>query len=85
MCEKSNFKSEASRDEAHVAKHSFNYKVSLDIMKCSACLKGYIKLRLYILSTSSCSGLEKMRDPDVTPASHSHAHSRYGGNWRNPH
>lgn len=28
VCEKSSFLNEASRHEAHVSKHSFNYKVS---------------------------------------------------------
>ncbi|KAG7319565.1 hypothetical protein KOW79_016708 [Hemibagrus wyckioides] len=34
VCEKSNFLKEASRHEAHVSKHSFNYKVSLLIPEC---------------------------------------------------
>ncbi|KAK3521074.1 hypothetical protein QTP86_018973 [Hemibagrus guttatus] len=34
VCEKSNFLNEASRHEAHVSKHSFNYKVSLLIPEC---------------------------------------------------
>ncbi|TUE70086.1 Ribonuclease P protein subunit p40 [Bagarius yarrelli] len=34
VCEKSNFLNDASRHEAHVLKHSFNYKVSLLIPEC---------------------------------------------------
>ncbi|KAM9439155.1 ribonuclease P protein subunit p40 [Clarias gariepinus] len=34
VCEKSNFLNEASRHEAHVSKHSFNYKLSLLIPEC---------------------------------------------------
>ncbi|KAI5624223.1 ribonuclease P protein subunit p40, partial [Silurus asotus] len=34
VCEKSNFLNEASRHEAHVSKHWFNYKISLLIPEC---------------------------------------------------